>query len=124
MDEQTPNLLDPRIGRAGHRASGSVIQLLGVIGELGGVDHSIEWLAPLAASGDVAAQAFAPLVVSSLRLSPRHDGLAEETTSAPALLLSETVETSIDRCAHTRDRSSRSAAGRRNPPSRTVSGHR
>ncbi|MEU6561644.1 MlaD family protein [Nocardia nova] len=46
-------------------ASASVVRLLGVVGGLGGIAHGIEWLAPLAAAGDVAAGAFVPLALSS-----------------------------------------------------------
>ncbi|WP_063007728.1 MlaD family protein [Nocardia kruczakiae] len=62
---QLTDLLTPESAAQVTAASASVVQLLGVIGGLGGIAHSIEWLAPLAASGDVAAEAFVPLVFGS-----------------------------------------------------------
>ncbi|WP_433561194.1 MlaD family protein [Nocardia sp. CA-151230] len=46
-------------------SAASVVQLLGVIGALGGVAHGIEWLAPVATAGDSAAKAFVPLAFTS-----------------------------------------------------------
>ncbi|MET9485459.1 MlaD family protein [Nocardia sp. NPDC006630] len=40
----------------------SIVSTIGVVGALGGVAHSLAWLAPLAQSGDAAARAFAPLL--------------------------------------------------------------
>ncbi|WP_245720835.1 MlaD family protein [Nocardia pseudovaccinii] len=68
LEENAPQLtelLTPASAAQVTASAASVVQLLGVIGALGGIAHSIEWLAPLAASGDSAAKAFVPLAFTS-----------------------------------------------------------
>ncbi|AYF79411.1 MCE family protein [Nocardia yunnanensis] len=45
----------------------SLIHVVGVIGALGGLAHSLEWIAPLASQGDAAARAFVPMLLNSAR---------------------------------------------------------
>ncbi|MEU1204989.1 MlaD family protein [Nocardia sp. NPDC005825] len=59
------NLLTPAEAAQVTASAASVVQLLGVIGALGGVAHGMEWLAPVAAAGDSAAKAFVPLAFTS-----------------------------------------------------------
>ncbi|MEU2253597.1 MlaD family protein [Nocardia xishanensis] len=68
LEENAPQLTDlltPASARQVSDSAASVVQLIGVIGALGSIAHAIEWLAPLAASGDAAAKAFVPLVFTS-----------------------------------------------------------
>ncbi|MEU5758419.1 MlaD family protein [Nocardia sp. NPDC047648] len=58
-------LLTPEGAQQVSVSAASVVELLGVIGGLGGIAHSIEWLAPLAASGDAAAEALMPLLFTA-----------------------------------------------------------
>ncbi|NMN95525.1 MlaD family protein [Antrihabitans stalactiti] len=45
----------------------SLIGVIGVIGALGGIVHALEWIAPLADSGDAAARAFLPMLLNTGR---------------------------------------------------------
>lgn len=40
----------------------SIVGVIGVLGSMGRVAHALQWLAPIAAAGDAAAEAFLPLV--------------------------------------------------------------
>ncbi len=45
----------------------SLINVVGVIGALGGIAHALEWLAPLVKGGDAAAKAFVPMLLADGR---------------------------------------------------------
>ncbi len=45
----------------------SLIHVIGIIGALGGIAHALEWIAPLARSGDAAARAFLPMLLNQGR---------------------------------------------------------
>ncbi|MEU6559856.1 MlaD family protein [Nocardia nova] len=55
------NLLTDKEVRQIVNAAGSLVQTLGVFGEIGNLAHALEWAAPLLRSYDAAARAFAPL---------------------------------------------------------------
>ncbi|WP_141717319.1 MlaD family protein [Nocardia altamirensis] len=60
-------LLTPEGTETITRIAASLIQVVGVVGGLGGVAHALVWIAPLAHAGDAAAQAFLPLALANGR---------------------------------------------------------
>ena len=59
------NLLTEETANHVVSAASSLVEAVGVLGEIGKIAHALEWIAPLVTAGDAAAAAFVPLIFTS-----------------------------------------------------------